>query len=198
MIKIIGTNHLDSKEKIIKIIESEKPDILGVELCELRVNTILNENKVVYDERKNEKESLLSKITNKIKEKAEKEKLDYGSDMKTVLRYSQEKKIPLVLVDMPILKIQELFSKIPINEQQGFTKELTEFEQQGELDKEVDEEQVLINLKTKYPIAFEFLVNMRNVYITNQILKSMINYPNKKILVFLGKGHCKQVELMLF
>ena len=205
MIKIFGSTHLDKEEDIIKIIESEKPDILGVELCELRVNTILNEDKLIvngeigkgmssYAVRSN---NLLDKITNSIKKKAEENKLDYGSDMKCVLRYANKNNIPLLLVDMPILKIKELFNKIPKSEQEGFTKSLMEFENKGQIDKEINEEEVLNNLKTNYPIAFEFLINMRNLYISNQIIKAMIKYPDKKILVFLGKSHTKQIEVMI-
>ena len=203
MIKIFGSTHLDKEEDIIKIIESEKPDILGVELCELRVNTILNEDKITISTsgkvRKGmgDTDNLLDKITNSIKKKAEENKLDYGSDMKIVLRYANKNNIPLLLVDMPILKIQELFSKIPKSEQEGFTKSLMEFESKGQIDKEVNEEEVLNNLKTNYPISFEFLINMRNLYISNQIIKCINKNPTKKIVVFVGKSHKESVERML-
>jgi len=49
-------------------------------------------------------------------------------------------------------------------------------------------------MKVKFPIAFEFLINMRNLVIINNLLKLERNYPNKKILCFLGKGHEKIVE----
>jgi pheromone shutdown protein TraB len=203
MIKIFGTTHLDSPTSIINIIKKEKPDILGIELCDFRAKVILNEALIITSgERKAmsdmgyETKSLLDKITSSIKEKAEQQKLDYGSDMKTVLRYGTENKIPLLLVDMPILKIQELFSKIPINEQQEFTQGLLEFENE-KIDKQIDEEEVLSNLKKRCPIAFEFLINMRNLYIANQILKCKLNNPHKKILVFLGKSHVKLVEKMI-
>lgn len=196
MIKIIGTTHLDSKESIEKIIEVEKPEVLGVELCELRAKIFLENLEPKKGEQVEEK-NLLQKITNSIKRKAEKENLDYGADMKTALRYGVNNNIPVVLVDMPILKIQELFAKIPKEEQEGFTRDLMEFENKPEIEKEVNEEEVLDNLKTKYPVAFEFLVNMRNIYIANQILKVQRDNHNKKILIFLGKAHLKNVELMI-
>ena len=193
MIKIYGTTHCDSKESIEGIIKDECPDVICLELCEFREQAIFNE---VKDENKKPNKSLLGKITDKIKEKAEKENLDYGSDQKTALRYASNNKIPYCLVDMPILKIQELFSKIPKDEQLGFQKELQDFESES-ISKKVNEEEVLLNLKQKYPIAFEFLINMRNLYITNELLKVIINNKDKKILVFLGKGHTKQIEKML-
>lgn len=195
MIKIIGTTHCDSKESIIKIIKKENPDILGVELCKSREIAIWNEATKETIEA-HPKGNLLQKITDKIKSKSKEEGLDYGSDMKTVLTYASNNKMKCLLVDMPILKIQELFSKIPIEEQKGFTKELGEFEKQS-MSEELKEDEVIGNLKSRYPIAFEFLINMRNLYITNQLLKAKDKYPNKKILVFLGKSHVKQIEVML-
>jgi pheromone shutdown protein TraB len=194
MIEIIGTTHLDSKEYIEKIIKEFNPDVIGVELCEARAIGIFNETTKEIIESKNNN-SILNKITNKIKEKAKQQNLDYGSDMKTALSYASNNKLDSILVDMPIQKIQELFMKIPQEEQRGFQKELQEFESQSI--QEINEEEVLINLKNRYPIAFEFLINMRNLYITNQILKAKEKYPYKRILIFLGKGHTKQIKKML-
>lgn len=191
MIKLIGTNHLMSKEAIEGIIKDFNPDIICLELCNFREDAILNEIKTEAKEK-----TLLGRITNSIKQKAEKEGLDYGSDQKSALRYCKNVNLPYSLVDMPILKIQELFSKIPKEEQEGFQGELKTFESES-INKEVNEEEVLIQLKQRYPIAFEFLVNMRNLYITNEILKVMIKNKDKKILIFLGKGHVKQIEKLL-
>ena len=52
----------------------------------------------------------------------------------------------------------------------------------------------LLGLKRKYPIAFEFLINYRNLVIINNLLKIERKYPNKKILCLLGKAHIKIVE----
>ena len=191
MIKLIGTHHLMSREAIEGFIRDENPDFLGVEVDETRANIMLNEQKTQTNGG-----TLLDKITNKIKKKAEEKNLDYGGDMKSVLNYAKENNIKCFYVDMPILKIQELFNKIPPIEQKGFQEELIVFEN-VELELEVDAEIVLSHLKEKFPIAFEFLVNMRNLYIANQILKIERPYPNKKILIFLGKSHIKQVEKMI-
>lgn len=189
---IVGTNHLMKPEVIINEIQSFNPDIIGLELCEFRIDALLNQIKVQVKEDK----SILGKITNAIKKKADESGLDYGSDQKTALNYSIENNIKYTPLDMPVVKIQELFSKIPLNEQQGFMKELMEFENQ-DINKEVNEEEVLKNLKLKYPIAFEFLINMRNLYITNQILKAILDNPYKKIICFIGKGHEDSIKRML-
>lgn len=193
-VKIIGTNHLMSKEAVEGLIKDEGPDIIGIELCEFREAGILDGEKYPVVEKR--EGYLLDKITDKIKQKAEKEGLDYGSDMRAALNYSIENNIERVLVDMPILKIQDLFSKIPIKEQEGFQRELTEFEGES-INKKVNEEEVLLGMKKRYPIAFEFLVNMRNLYIANQILRTQRDNPNKKIVVILGAAHVGNVTKML-
>jgi len=122
-VKIIGTNHLMNKEVVEKMISKEHPEIIGIELCEFRASQIFEEAKKVQSK----SNSLLGRITDAIKTKADKEGLDYGSDMKSALNYSIEHNIPRVLVDMPILKIQDLFLRIPKEEQEGFMKEMVEF-----------------------------------------------------------------------
>ena len=114
MIKLIGTNHLMKKEEVAELIKKENPDIIGIELCEFREAGILDGEKYPAVEKK--EGYLLDKITDKIKAKAEDEGLDYGSDMKAALEYSIENKIERDLVDMPILKRQDLYSKITIKE----------------------------------------------------------------------------------
>jgi len=193
-IKIIGTSHIMKEEEVKELIRKENPDIIGIELCEFREAGILDGEKYPKIEKK--EGYLLDKITDKIKQKAEQEGLNYGSDMKAALNYSIENNIERVLVDMPILKIQDLFSKIPIKEQEGFQKELNEFEGES-INKKVNEEEVLLGMKARYPIAFEFLINMRNLYIANEILKTILRNPNKKIIVILGSAHVNNVNKLI-
>jgi len=192
MIKIIGTNHLMDEKEVEELIKKENPDIIGIELCEARVNAIIT-SCLGSDE---EEKSLLGKITSKIKQKAEEEGMTYGSDMKAALSYALENKLDYVPVDMPILKIQDLFSKIPIKEQEGFQKELLEFEKES-VKKKVKEEEVLTEMKSRYPTAFEFLINMRNLYIANQILKSERDNPGKRIVIILGASHVGSVTKLI-
>ena len=197
-IKIIGTNHLMSKEKIYKIAKSESPDVIGVELCNTRLNLMVL-NPIVektidkIPEEKKEPEGIIDKISRAIKKKAEEQNLQYGSDMINASKYALENKIPLVCIDKDIYEIKALMEKIPQNELAGFMKELAEFENKQLTDK-VDIDKTLNELKTKYPISYEFLITIRELYIQNKILKTILKYPNKKILIFVGKGHKKTIE----
>ncbi len=192
MIKIFGTNHLMKKEVIEGIIKDESPDVLAVELCATRFKALTGQIKQAGREDK----SLIGDITNSVKEKAEESNLDYGSDMKTVLFYAINNQIPLELVDKDIEQIKKDMQKIPVEEQLFLQKELLRF-QQEDINKKVDEELVLINMKANTPTMFKILVEDRNKIITKNILKVKEKHKDKKILVFLGKGHVKQIEKML-
>jgi len=104
MIKIVGTTHLIPKEEIYNLIEKENPDVIAVELCETRyalmVTPLLNN---LIDERPKD-DSLLGKISSKIKEKADKEGLQYGSDQINACLYAKENNLPLEFVDLDITK----------------------------------------------------------------------------------------------
>lgn len=189
---LVGTTHLTPKEVIIDIIKKEQPDIIGVELCQTRLNIM-----VLGQAGSNQTdESLVGKISNVIKKKAEEEKLTYGSDQITASKYALENKIPLLLVDREASEINYLMNKIPIEEQKGFMNELVKFQSMNikESTKNISEEQTILNLKTNYPIAYELLITSRELFIMNKILKCLIQNPNKKLLVFLGVGHIKSIE----
>lgn len=190
-IKIIGTTHLDTN--VEEIIRKEEPDVIGVEFCQTRVNIFVNGQTQQVQE---EPTTLLGKISHAIKKKAEEEKVVYGLDMITASKYAIDNKIPLVLLDRPIEEVNNLMQKIPEKEQIGFMKELADFQTKSlkENTKEIDENEVIRNLKLNYPVAYEFLIASREQYIIIQILKAILKYPNKKILIFLGKGHVNSIE----
>ena len=193
-LKILGTNHLQKPEEIIELIKKENPEIIGIELCKVREYIHINK---IKQNQTNTEDTLLNKISKAIKKKAKEENLEYGSDMFTALQYAIDNKIPYVLVDKNIQEIQALFQQIPINEQKGFMEEIAKFEKQTIAESTIDEEQFLINLKKNFPISFEFLITLREQYITIQILKTIRDNPNKKIVIVLGKGHLKGVNKLL-
>lgn len=193
-LKIIGTTHFDSAESIINQIKEFNPDIIGVELCQTRFSTMISQNIKVQ-----ENNTLIGKISQEIKKKAEEEKIQYGSDQITASKYALENKIPLSLLDRDIIEISNAMNKIPQEEQIGFMNELVKFQEKtlAEQTKEINEDEVVKELKEKYPIAYEILIVSRDLFITYRIQRLLIKYPNKKILCFLGKGHIKQINNLL-
>ena len=201
-LKVIGTNHLITKEEIYKMIKKENPDVIGVELCDTRFNLmvlpILNpkEDSFKIDKPKQEElgkndETLIGKISDSIKRKAEEEDLQYGSDMVNASLYAKENNIPLEFLDLDITRIKALMEMTPEKEQQGFLKELAQFEQMSitEVNNNSNVNDTLLELKTNYPVSFEFLITMRELFVTKNIFKLEHKYPGKKILIIVGEGH---------
>jgi pheromone shutdown protein TraB len=198
-ITILGTNHLMSKEEIYELIKKSKPQVIAVELCQTRydlmVLPIIN-NVPLVESVNNTDNGLISQISNAVRDKVKKENLQYGSDQINSCIYAVENKIPLEFVDLDIMRTKELMDKIPQSEKEGFFKELIEFQNKPitELVKDVDEEEILKKLKVMYPIAYEFLITIRDLYLLSSVLKLEKKYHNKRILVIVGKGHKKFLE----
>lgn len=192
MITLIGTTHLMSKEYIEDIIKKEKPDVIGVELCQTRFKIFTNQL-----QQGNEKdETLLGKIADETKKKAQEENLDYGSDMKTAMFYALNNQIPLELVDKDIIEIRNEMSKIPLEEQLYLQQELLKF-QQEKISREINEEEVIEKMRKDIPLTYKILVENRNIHIVGKLKELSKKHKNKKIIVFLGKGHIKDVEKRL-
>ena len=189
MIKIIGTTHFDSKNVIENIIKENKPDILGVELCGTRFKIFTNQTK----DKGEKDETLLGKIADETKKKAEEENLDYGSDMKSVMFYAINNNIPLELVDKDIMEIRKEMEQIPLNEQLHLQKELVKF-QKEKLKTEINEDEVIKEMKENIPTTYNILVKGRNDFIIKRLKEVNEKYKSKNILVFLGKGHVKEIQ----
>jgi len=118
MIKIIGTTHLIPKEEIEKSIKLFNPDVIGVELCETRfklmVLPILENTEVIKNDIQDN--SLIGKISSKVKEKAENENLQYGSDMISASIYAKENGLSLEFIDRDIIETKEDMEHIPKEE----------------------------------------------------------------------------------
>ena len=198
-LKIIGTNHLITKEKIYEMIKKENPEVIGVELCDTRFNLmvlpLLNPEEESFKIDQPKDETLIGKISNSIKRKAEEEDLQYGSDMINASIYAKENNIPLEFIDLDITKIKALMEITPDEEKKGFIEELTKFESMSmkEVNDTSNYNDTLIELKTNYAISFEFLITMRELFIVKNIFKLEHKYPGKKILILIGEGHLDSV-----
>jgi len=200
MIKIIGTHHFIKEDEIKKQIEEFNPDIVLVELCNGRI-TVIEHPELAVPERF----SLLNWIVNIIKKKAEKEGEEYGSDMISAYKISKKKGIPVGLIDRPLVETKVFFKTIPLNEKITMFNEVRKFSSKkikiSDVINEVDNsniDEVLFKLKLKCPNLYYYLVTSRDEYMISKIKSYLYDYPNKKILIFIGKGHLKQIESNLF
>lgn len=194
-IKIIGTHHLMKEEEIRKEIDSFNPEIILIELCNGRIS--VKENPHLQ-----KKEfSLLGLISSSIHKKAKSEKLEYGSDMYSAYKIAKEKNIPIGLIDRPLVETQILFKAIPMKEKYIMFKEVMKFNSKkvkmedtinqamsGDINKMIDE------LKNQIPNFHYFIVSSRDEYMIAKIKSYLYDYPDKKILCFVGKGHLEKIN----
>jgi len=186
---IIGTNHFMTKEEIEKIIKKENPEIIGVELCKTRFKIFTNQ----IQQGNGKDETLLGRIADETKKKAQESNLDYGSDQKTAMFYAINNNIPLLLLDKDIIETRTAMAKIPLEEQIYLQKELLKF-QKEKLKTEINEEEIIRKMKKDIPVTYKVLVEDRDNYIIKKIKESKEKYPDKKILIFLGVGHVKKIK----
>jgi len=52
-------------------------------------------------------------------------------------------------------------------------------------------------MKADIPHVFQILVEDRNTYLVNSIKELMEKNPDKKIVIFLGKGHVVEIKRRL-
>jgi len=195
-VKIIGTHHFQEEKEIRKHIESFKPEIILLELCNGRITLINNPNL-----KQRERFSILGLIVKAIKKKAKKEGKEYGSDLKAAYKIAKEKKIPVGLIDRPIVETKELFKAIPITEKLKLINELRRFSSSNidlqsilnEIDN-IDTEDVLYTVKQKCQNLFYYLVTSRDEYMISKIKAYLYDHPDKRILIFVGKGHEKTIK----
>lgn len=198
-IKLYGTHHLLEKEKIVKVIEEFKPDVICIELDEIRLKKIMGEevNEDLFKEISWFSKFILKKIKDKSTKVAEGSKQQYGGDMISALQYCGENKIPCKLIDMDVKEITKGFDKLNWGEKVllyfgvGFGK--VSLEKVNNL----TEEQVqanLENMKRKLPNLYNHLVIARDKFMANRIIDVVGLKRFDRILVFVGKGHIKGIK----
>ncbi len=195
-IKIIGTHHFIKEEEIRKHIDSFNPDIILLELCNGRITLINNP-----DMEQKEKFSLLGSIVKSIKKKAKEEGEEYGSDLKSAYKIAIEKEIKVGLIDRPLVETKVFFKAIPFKEKLMLLNELRKFSSKNiqiqDILNEVENTEtrdILKQVKQKAPELFYYLVSSRDEYMINKIKGYLYDYPDKKILIFVGKGHEEKIK----
>ena len=198
MIKLIGTHHLMKEDDIRKIIETENPDIVLVELCNGRITMINN------PEQFKEKFSLLGEIVKSIKRKAKAENQIYGNDMISAYKIAKEKNIKVGLIDRPIVETSVLFKAIPLKEKFYMVRQLIKFNSKkvnvSNILNELNEDgvsEIINQFKKDCPNLHYYLISSRNEYMINKIKAILYDNPDKKIIGFVGKGHIKFLEKQL-
>lgn len=209
---LIGTAHVSKKsiEEVEETIQKEKPSAIGVELCEQRLEQLMNEKKWsetdVESLLKSKKIYLfvlnlwLSAMQKRIGNQVE---VKPGSEFLKAIELAKQNNSELILLDRKIettfqraLKLMPLKEKIRLLSytlNAFFSKEEISIEKIEEAKKQELIDSVLEELSKKSPTVKKVFVDERDAIIADKILNSNA----KKIVVVIGAGHLKGVKKFL-
>ncbi len=221
-LKIIGTSHIaqQSINEIKKEIQENQPDIIALELDVERAAVLLDEKKQKKGSSLQQvrafgvKGYLFARLGQYVQQKLGKSAGSTpGAEMKTALELARKNNIEIALIDQPIrLTLQKFSKSFTWKERWHFIEDiiLGIFRPQKQLEKwkiskfdlrSVPPEEVIIemieNVKDRYPSLYKTLIEDRNKYMTQKLVKLMRQHKDKKILVIVGAGHKKGMEKLL-
>lgn len=211
---IIGTSHIsrDSVNEVKEFILKNKPDIIAVELDRDRLHQLFSKEKDKFSIIGAFRLGFAGFFFAIIGRYAQKKLGDFvgikpGSDMKSAVALAKKNKIQLALIDQHInITLQRFSSVFGMRDLFAIGKELfmamfkKEPKIQFDLTKVPSSEvinQLLIEVKKKYPKLYKVLVEERNVVMANNLKMIMTKDPDKKILAVVGAGHVDGMKKLL-
>jgi len=200
---LIGTVHIskESVDEVRKIIEKEKPDVVGVELCEGRFQALKNvkkwEDTNILDIIKQGKIFLFLinlLLSNYQKRLGDKFGVKPGSEFIEAINVAEKEGIKIALIDRDIqTTLKRAWNKMKLKEKLklmfgvflGFFEEEEEEDIIEKLqDKDIVNE-LLNELSKEIPSVKVTLIDERDRYIALKILQS----DAKKLVAVIGRGH---------
>lgn len=201
-IKLYGTHHLMEEKEIVAVLKGYMPDVVCIELDELRLKKLQGEeiDQSYLKEISWFSRYIITKINKKSSNIAKDSEQQYGNDMISALQYCGEKKIPVKLIDMGVKEIAKGFDKLNWGEKvlmwMGVGFGSTSLEQVNNL----TEEKVQANmeeLKRKLPNLYNHVVVARDKFMANKISEVLLIKKYERVLVFVGQGHVKGIKAFL-
>ncbi len=208
---LIGTVHIskESVEEVRETISKEKPDAVGVELCESRFESLKNikkwENTNILDIIKQGKIFLFLinlLLSNYQKKLGDKYGVKPGSEFIEAIKVAEKEQIKIALIDRDIqTTLKRAWNKMKLKEKLklmfgiflGFFEEEEEEDIIEKLqDKDIVNE-LLNDLSKEIPSVKETLIDERDRYIALKILQSNA----KKFVAVIGRGHMEGVKRAL-
>lgn len=212
---IVGTAHVSEKSvnEVVAAIETQKPDIVAVELCkgrydslkgevkdsELPIKDILSGGKIYYFL----VHLLLAYVQKKIGDEMG---VQPGADMIIAIDSAEANDAQVALVDRDIqLTLQRFWSKMTFFEKLNMVVTLIASALGIGGTKNIDIENItdqdmvsslIEELRKASPNAAAVLIDERDAYIANNLLR-LASGGNKKIIAVLGAGHKQGVEKYL-
>lgn len=209
-VTIIGTSHIsqESIQNVTEYITINKPDIVAVELDKHRFYALLHDKKNKFSLKDIKHVGIFGFLFAYVGQYVQKKlgqqvNVKPGSDMMAAIKTAKENNCIVALIDQDVnitlkrLKITPkeggrmfidfvkglLFPKRTIKEYG-----LEEFDLRKVPPLELIN-QLIEQIKVRYPSIYKALIHERNVYMAKKINLLLTHYPDKKILVVVGAGH---------
>src|SRR3989338_9353291 len=206
----LGTSHIarQSIEEVKRLIETEHPDIIALELDKKRLPALMSNAQRKVDFRALRQIGLKGFLFSIIGAWAERKLgkivgVAPGSEMKAAVRLAKQNDIKLALIDQDIeITLKRLSKQLTWKEKMNFIADIFKaiFSGKKEIDFDLAKvpEKAIIKkltskLKERYPNIYNVLIEERNAVIAKNIKNIMSLNEDKKILVILGAGHLDDV-----
>lgn len=207
-LRLLGTAHIatSSVEAVRQQIVEYQPDIVAVELCQSRYDTLVNDRRLdkegllkVIKEGKAPMVLLQSMLSAEQRKLGLDEGQQPGAELLAAVQAGQEAGCEVALVDRDIqTTLRRAWKRMKFKEKWNLLRSLLE---EDDEDEDLDVNELLANtdllssmmdeLKGFSPGAGEVLIDERDAYISAK-LGALDN--NKRVLAVLGAGHLKGVE----
>ncbi|MBT3394881.1 hypothetical protein HOA59_01640 [archaeon] len=203
---LIGSSHI-AKESVneVKTAFSEiEPDIVALELDQIRLYLILNPKKRKNSLKDIRSIGLTGYIFNIIGAITEKKMgklvgMEPGAEMKEALKLAKQNNTKISLIDQDIrITLKRLSEELTIKEKMRFAIDIFGVGLFKKQIKEIDLTKVpdkkfikkLTNIvKKRYPSIYKVLIKERDKILAKNLNTLITNYPDKKILAIVGAGH---------
>src|SRR3989344_5332693 len=170
---IVGTSHIaqESVNFVKDVITTLKPDIIAIELDQLRAKALLSKHKRSLKLKDIKELGVKPYIANLIgarleKYLAKKVNLEPGAEMKIALQLAKQYKIRVAFIDQDVkITLKRLTSRITFREK----------------------------LRKDYPSIYLTLIEERNKVLSKNLYNIMTQYPDKLIVAVIGAGHKNEV-----
>ena len=198
MITLIGTGHVfDLEEALHQNFQQKNPDVLCVELDKQRYHALMMKQQDPEKYKQSAKKlPFLYRLLAQFQENmAKRFGVSPGEEMITTIKYARNYQIPLMCIDMHGQKLfSRMIKSMTIKEKTAFLFSGIAglFVRAEKVEKQVeniskDLESYLEIIGQKFPTIKKILIDERNMYMVNNIIKLSENY--QQIIAIVGDGH---------
>ncbi|MBC5793059.1 MAG: TraB/GumN family protein [Nanohaloarchaea archaeon] len=201
MIHVYGTSHVsnESLDLIEEKIDEHDPEIVALELDFARLNALLSDQ----DHSSNGGPAFIRMIKAFQDFAGGKTGVMPGEEMLHAYNKSMEESREVALIDQEIQATVGKLKSIKLREKvKAFAQLVVGFIGSGGFDfNDIPEEelidQLLFEMKFKFPDMYRVLVEERNEHMRRALLKLQENNPDSDIVAFVGAAHRKELEKQL-